>query len=704
MPILGNSVWKVKGILGLSDGLYRVLDIIPQTNEVVLFPIVNNKTEVKPLCFSLDEFQVAVSDKTIVKSNFELPNFMQKVESEISAEGLKIKENNFSLIKGLIEDHSFVYEYAKNKKSSRLVEHVKQVGTDRKRLARLLTRYWRFGQSSNALLPSYQNSGAPGKTRVAKDCSLGAPKQPRTLAIAPSEKYVLKEIDKQHIKSVLKKCYLIENGPALKRVYSDFLTKYFYEEKKSAKLKSRVPCVPSFRQFSYWTQQLFTKDEITKKRNSKHTENLKNRAVIGSVKDEWKVPGSCFELDATVADVHIVSKFRSDTVLGRPTIYSIVDRASGMIVGLNVSLFYASWRAARLALANAFLPKVEYCRSYGIDIVDAEWPCHHIPLRLMCDNGEMIGLKPQKTVVPFTELQFAPPYRGDLKSMVERRFGLLNGKVIHGLLGTTRGRQTVRGEANPKSRAVYTLNEFTKELILAVLEINKTIYDSLVTVDDLLIKNDLAPTPLNFWKIHINNHQHALKHANSDDVIGQIYPEDTASVTRNGIFYNDMYYSNDKLISENLASVARVHGRWKLEARINENTSDFIYVRFDKTSNFIRCDLTNRSSMYEGSSMTDVDFVQDWLQDKKVKELAENVDSNFDSNRSRQESIGKNRLKKIGKRKSVDSSGIKQNRKEELLKTVHQVSEVNDSQVPKEALDTCGDNDRVVYLPRRKKK
>ncbi|WP_024850121.1 hypothetical protein [Hydrogenovibrio kuenenii] len=704
MPILGNSVWNAKNVLGLEDGLYRVISVVFQTKEIILFPIINQTAEIKPLCVPLDFFEEAITDKSIIKFDFELPSFMQKADSEISEKELKKRNHNLYLISGLIEDSQFIYEYAKNKKISRLAEHATKVGTYRKRLARLLTLYWKFGQSSNALLPFYQNSGAPGKPKIAKSSTLGAPKSTRTLAVTTSEKYVLQPVDKKNIKSYLKKHFLIVNGPALKKVYEDFLKKHHSEELKLAKLKGRVPLVPSFRQFSYWKRQFFTKDEIIRKRNSEHHINLKSRAVIGSVKDEWKVPGSCFELDATVADVHIVSSFRANAVLGRPTIYSIVDRASGMIVGLNVSLFHASWRAARLALANAFLPKAEYCKSFDVDIVDAEWPCHHAPLRLMCDNGEMIGLQPQQTIVPFTELQFAPPYRGDFKSMVERRFGLLNSKVIHQLLGTTRGRQVVRGDENPKSRAVYTLKEFTKELILAVLELNKTIYDSLATIDDALIRNDLAPTPLNFWKIHLKNHQHALKKANREDVIGQLYPADKASVTRNGIFYNDIYYGCDKLIENNLASIARVNGRWTVEARVNENTADYIYVRFDKTSSFVRCDLTKRSSMYAGNSLIDADFVQDWLKDKKAKHIAENLDSNFDSNRSIQEAVGKKRLKRDGKRKLVDSSGIRQNREDELKKTVHQVSEVKDMPTPEKAMDDERSNDRVVYLPRRKKK
>lgn len=134
-------------------------------------------------------------------------------------------------------------------------------------------------------------------------------------------------------------------------------------------------------------------------------------------------------------------------MVGRPTVYLVVDRATRMITGMHVSYLYASWRAAAQALANCFSPKEAYCQLFGInDISDSRWPCSHVPTKLLCDNAELIGLKAQSAVVPFTELMFAPSYRADLKSIVESRFRILNHKAVHKLLGTTRGGFVVRGK------------------------------------------------------------------------------------------------------------------------------------------------------------------------------------------------------------------------------------------------------------------
>lgn len=90
------------------------------------------------------------------------------------------------------------------------------------------------------------------------------------------------------------------------------------------------------------------------------------RALLGSVANTTVLPGDVFEIDSTVADVHLISSLNRRKVIGRPTIYTVVDRATRMIVGLHVSLYHASWRVARQALANCFMPKkniVDYLES-----------------------------------------------------------------------------------------------------------------------------------------------------------------------------------------------------------------------------------------------------------------------------------------------------------------------------------------------------
>lgn len=178
-----------------------------------------------------------------------------------------------------------------------------------------------------------------------------------------------------------------------------------------------------------------------------------------------------------------------------------------------------------------------------------------------------------------------------MKGIVEQSFRLLNKEGLHDLLGSTRGGKVVRGSHDPKKDATYTLNEVTNILLEAVLEHNRNIFKELAFQKSILIDNDLSPTPINFWNIHLENHMHALKKADEEQVIVHLLTPVEVSMTAQGLRYKNVYYSCRYLIKNNLSSVARTNGQWQVDARIFEDIVDYIYVKFDKNSAYIKCDL-----------------------------------------------------------------------------------------------------------------
>jgi putative transposase len=703
VEIIKNSVWFIDQFDGVTSGFYRVIQVFEEIPCLVLFYLDKKKGLSRPIAIRLDKFKNGIKRNLILEGQYSLPPHLLYAEEEIDKSHLSIRDENYELIRGIANNREFIFDYATKSRVPTLAKYAKEKGKDRKSIARLLDTYWRYGQDKNALLPAYQYSGGAGQQRIVSEQALGAPKISRTLAVKRPKTFILKGIDKENIRKSLKQHHLKPGGKNLVETRKELLRTYYSDEVKRAKVLGEAPYVPSYKQVNSWKSKLFTKDYISRKSTTERDYLLNKRELLGDAKQKWPVPGSCFEIDATVADVHIVSSFGKQYVLGRPTIYSIVDRSSAMIVGLNVSLYFASWRAARQALANAFLPKASYCKEFGIIIQDSDWPTAHIPLRLMCDNGEMIGLAPQKLVVPLTELQLSPPYRPDFKAMVERRFGLLNDEMIHKLLGTTRGGKVVRGDKDPRKDAIYTLKEFTALLIDAVLELNRSIYNSLATSSPLLIKKGITPTPLNFWKAHTAEHKHALKLADSSDVISRLYPPTKASMTRDGIEYNNMYYSCDRVVRDKLASIARTSGQWQLDARINENTTNYIYVRFDKNDVFTKCNLLGKSNMMKDQPMHESEFVMDWL-DKNHEENPISVES-IDSKaiRTNIEKKAKARAKNDNLTPTEKTKNTREHRKVEIEKTANKVEDSSMSS-PQErpSNNTYASASSVVYLPRRR--
>jgi hypothetical protein len=314
----------------------------------------------------------------------------------------------------------------------------------------------------------------------------------------------------------------------------------------------------------------------------------------------------------------------------------------------------------------------------------------------------MIGLQPQKLVVPLTELQLSPPYRPDFKGMVERRFGLLNSKVIHGLLGTTKGGRVVRGDKDPRKDAVYTLKEFSTLLIEAALELNRAQCDSLATANSVLIENNLAPTPLNLWKILLSKHKHALKRADENEVISRLFSTQKVSMTREGISYNGMLYSCDRILEENLASVARTNGQWQLDARVNDNTTNYLYVKFGRNEGFTKCHLLPKSKMFKNLPVVESDFVKDWVTNKKEQKPVNMTSIDIRKRRKSIEQEAKSRAEKDTLSFREKTKDTRNQRKKEIQQS--QNATTVDSEVREEPHSNNGQEGSIVYLPRRSPK
>ncbi len=238
-----------------------------------------------------------------------------------------------------------------------------------------------------------------------------------------------------------------------------------------------------------------------------------------------------------------------------------------------------------------------------------------------------------------------------------------------------------------------------------MLEHNRSILDGLAYSSPLLIENDLSPTPLNYWKIHLAKHRHELQSANSDEVIARLLPSAEVSMTRSGIYFNGMYYSCSEVDELNLASVARSSGRWRLEARIDENTTNYIYVRLDKNGEFIKCNLLPRSRMLGDKSMYESDFIQDWLDIKK--ELTPISTTSIDDHKHRQEVTrqAKRRSKNAEKVSFKDkTSNTRQHRKEELESTTNMIAPESDTSVANNIPDFLSSESKVIPLPEGRKR
>jgi len=620
MIFLRNLIFNLEKNRQINSGKYRVLDIYDADSLkiICLFNLGVDSQISKPFLIESDILMGWYKEGILFQIEDELPNDIFIKNDQDLQKNIDQRNKAYELIEDLVNDKSFLLEFSSNSRSRLVIDYAKKKGVQPLKIYRLLRKYWQYGQVPDALLQHNFKKGGKGKDKRASDRQRGKPinngkynlRTKISINITDVDKgYFIKSVEK-HIKEHLKF--------KLSKAYSMAIEDYYAEEVESAVRDSRVPQVPTIRQFSYWVKKLFDKNELLAKQFSESTWKKDHKGSISSVSENAKGPGTRYEIDATIADVYIVSDYDRNIILGRPTIYTVVDQASRMVAGIHISLEFASWIAARQVLYNACVSKVSYCKRYGIDITQADWPCLGTPARLLADRGEMIGEKPKIFVKSFgTKLEIAPPYRADCKSIVERRFGIANDEALHFLPGTTLGELRKRGEKDPRLDAVLTLNEVTKIIVSLFINHNKTNqYNDLVTKD--LVKANLAPTPINYWNYYVERHQHGLNNMPNDKIIALLMGESEASVTERGIVHNGMRYSCGKAEKEDWFSKARNFGRWVVECRSDESWTNNIYIREDNDRVYLKCYLLDADKiLYSDQHMSDIIYLSEWKKEKK---------------------------------------------------------------------------------------
>ena len=198
------------------------------------------------------------------------------------------------------------------------------------------------------------------------------------------------------------------------------------------------------------------------------------RPAFGSA-SQWRSEPGSFQMDATSADIYLVSRHDRNTVAGRPYIYMAVDTATQLITGIYVG-FSCDETAVMACLAQSAGDKVEYCREHGIEISAEQWPNSGLPREIITDKGrEFFGTRMEELCRCYgIEVQTLPPFRPDRKGIVEKSFDLLQGRYKPLL----RGKGVIEEDAQERwavdyrTQAALDVEEFTQVIIYAVLYLN----------------------------------------------------------------------------------------------------------------------------------------------------------------------------------------------------------------------------------------
>jgi hypothetical protein len=387
----------------------------------------------------------------------------------------------------------------------------RQTGVSKWLIYQNLRRYWHGGQRPNAVLPRFVNCGGAGKVRRSSESKRG---RPRNLTKSKNEPPGVNVTDEMRrlFRLGIKAYFEAEKDSAkrtLKESYHLTIERFFnkgYESVNGILIPvTPLACdVPTFEQFRYWFEKDGNSDKSLKIRVGIRRYELKYRALGGDAAADVFGPGSVFQMDSTIADAYLVSSIDRKRIIGRPTLYLIIDVFSRLIVGFCVVIESASYSSAVLALENAAQDKVEYCKSFGIDISEEEWPCAHLPEKLVADRAELLGKKSNHLVDAFgIQISNTPPYRADLKPFIERLFRSINEGLIHSLPGAV-PKPHQRGDRDYRLEAALTLHEFRKAIIYFILQHNRSRIERF-RPKVFMVTDAVEARPIDLWAWGIQN-------------------------------------------------------------------------------------------------------------------------------------------------------------------------------------------------------
>ncbi|MBZ9536524.1 transposase [Cytobacillus oceanisediminis] len=553
-------------------------------------------------------------------------------ENNISEKHLSLRDNAWEIIKDIVKLEPFVYHSEERRKL--ILKRCEAHNIHESTVIRYLKKYWQRGKTKNALLPDYYLCGGKGKEKKASEVKRGRPRKHGQIT---GEGINIDENIKRIFRSAINKHYLSSAEKSLALTYELMLKEHFSLDSK-VKGNVEIPVIktygelPTLNQFRYWFEkQRDIKKEISQRKGRKKYEQ-NHRAIIGESTTEALGPGAIYQIDATVGDLYLLSRFNREWIIGRPVIYSVMDVYSRMIVGLYIGLEGPSWAGAMMALANAASDKVNFCRDFGIEIEKHEWPVEHLPESILADRGELEGSKVDPLINNFgIRILNTPSYRADLKGIIEQHFRVTNSRTKAFLPGAVKPIKE-RGDRDYRLEAQLDIYQFTQVIIKCVLYHNNHHYLTNYQREEMMVEDGIESIPIRLWEWGINNKSGKLRHASEDIVKLNLMPTGKATVTAKGIAFKGLLYGSKQSLKDRWFEQARNRGTWKIDISYDPRNMDYIYIRDENGLSFDKCFLLEHQQRYRGKVVEEIDYLLEYekVKEKQYKEktIQEKVDLN----------------------------------------------------------------------------
>lgn len=590
------------------DECFRVLWTDHRNDLVACIAIDDDKG--MPGLTSLEDLESLIGEGVVTKSDSD-PYSGWPLEPSLSKALKEKRDRNWLLIESLVRSEPDIF--VPDRRIRLLRDKRGETGVSLATLYKLLRRYWQRGMCKNALLPDYRNCGSRGQPKKAGQAKRGRPsvdpthirginidEEARENIRISLKRHYARRTD-EHRPDQRKNTLAFAHGQMLKQFYSDF-----NHETGKPELRSEYPLLATYR---YWARRLL--DLEARKRSLLGATNYEKdyRPILGTSNTQVLGPGSRYQCDATIGDIYLVSRLRRHQIVGRPTIYVVADVFSRMIVGLYVGLESASWTGAMAALANTASDKVAYCKEYGIEIRDDEWPCAYLPSAILADRAELLSRNSDRLVTELgVTVENAAPYRADWKGIVEKKFDTIQAEFGEYADGYVHKDFRTRTGRDYRLDAKLDIHQFTKVMILLVLNHNNRHRIRGYDFEQEMVRDDVPPIALDIWNWGIRNRSGSFKKRDEKEVKVALMPQGKGLVTRRGIVFHNCHYDLGPAVDEGWYVKAKDRS-WYVTLSYDPRDMTQVYYR-PEGGGFHVARMTDKSRAYFGMSLKEILQVQ----------------------------------------------------------------------------------------------
>lgn len=280
------------------------------------------------------------------------------------------------------------------------------------------------------------------------------------------------------------------------------------------------------------------------------------------------------QMDHTVADVFLASRYDRQHPVGRPWITLAICAKTKVILGFYISLRYPNLCSVAHTLKHSVLSKETFMKGLGLE--DHDYEFYGVFDELLTDNAREFRSGNLLAACAMEGIKLRHRHQKQDGGICERVLGTLNIGYVQMLPGGTASRTRKDRDYNPEKHKVLTLEEFTRYFTLAVCEYHDTAGED-------------GKTPRDRWLEALRDEKgRAVTPRNVHDVknfIIEVLPEKHPVMSKTGIKVNGFRYSNNlvrhligkrirvKYDPANLSAVlARFEGQW-IEVPASEKTT-----------------------------------------------------------------------------------------------------------------------------------